>query len=53
MEAKVLKVNKSRKTVQIALGDEDAIFRNIWCSIEYVEGNADIDALHQASESTI
>ena len=50
MEAKVLKVNKSRKSVQIAIGDEDAIFRNIWCSIEYVEGNADIDMLHQDSE---
>ena len=24
--------------------------RNIWCSIEYVEGNADIDMLHQDSE---
>lgn len=53
MEAKVLKVNKSRKTVQIALGGEDAMFRNIWCSIEYVEGNADIDVLHQTSESTV
>ena len=53
MEAKVLKVNKSRKTVQIALGGEDAMFRNIWCSIEYVEKNADIDTLHQASESDI
>ena len=42
MEAKVLKVNKSRKTVQIALGGGDAMFRNIWCSIEYVGENADI-----------
>lgn len=50
MEAKVLKVNKSRKSVQIALGGEDAIFRNIWCTIEYIEGNADIDKLHQASK---
>ena len=49
MEAKVLKVNKSRKTVQIALGGDDAIFRNIWCTIEYIEGNADIDKLHQLS----
>ena len=52
MEAKVLKVNKSRKTVQIALGDGDAIFRNIWCTIEYIEGNADLDVLHQSSEQT-
>ena len=50
MEAKVLKVNKSRKTVQIALGDGDAIFRNIWCSIEYIEGNADLEKLHQTAE---
>lgn len=49
MEAKVLKVNKSRKAVQIALGDGDAIFRNIWCSIEYIGENADIDMLHQSS----
>ena len=52
MEAKVLQVNKSRKTVQIALGDGDAIFRNIWCTIEYIEGNADLDVLHQSSEQT-
>lgn len=50
MEARVLKVNKSRKSVQIALGDEDAIFRNIWCTIEYIESNADIETLHQSSE---
>ena len=50
MEAKVLKVNKGRKTVQIAFGDGDALFRNIWCTIEYIEGNADLDQLHQASE---
>ena len=47
MEAQVLKVNKSRKQVQIALGGEDAIFRNIWCSIEYIESNVDFDKLHQ------
>ena len=51
MEANVLKVNKSRKQVQIALGGEDAIFRNIWCSIEYIESYTDIDTLHkQATE---
>lgn len=50
MEAKVLKVNKSRRTVQIALGDGDAMFRNIWCSIEYIEGNADLDTLHRSLE---
>ncbi len=50
MEAKVLKVNKSRKTVQIALGDGDALFRNIWCTIEYLEGNADLEMLHKSSD---
>lgn len=50
MEAKVLKVNKSRRQVQIALGDEEAMFRNIWCSIEYVESYTDIDRLHQSAE---
>lgn len=50
MEAKVMKVNKGRKLVQIALGDGEAMFRNIWCSIEYIEGNADLDMLHQTSE---
>ena len=47
MEANVIKVNKSRKQVQITLGGEDAIFRNIWCSIEYIESNTDLDTLHQ------
>ena len=53
MEANVIKVNKGRKQVQIALGGDDAIFRNIWCSIEYIESNTDLDTLHkQASEPT-
>lgn len=52
MEAKVLKVNKSRKQVQILLGDEDSIFQNIWCSIEYIESSVDVDVLHQNAETT-
>ena len=47
MEAKVLKVNKSRKQVQIALGDGEALFRNIWCSIEYLESSVDLDKASQ------
>ncbi len=47
LEGKVLKVNKSRKQVQIALGDEKSIMRTIWCSIEYIEENADTDKLTQ------
>lgn len=50
MEAQVLKVNKSRKQVQIALGDTEALFHNIWCSIEYIEGNVDFDVLHQTEQ---
>ena len=45
MEAKVLKVNKSRKQVQIALGNEDAFFRSIWCAIEYIESNVDVEMI--------
>ena len=52
MEAKVLKVNRSRKTVEIALGDRDALFHNIWCSIEYIENNADLDILHRSAQQT-
>ena len=47
MEANVVKVNKGRKSVQIALGGDDAIFRNIWCSIEYIESNTDLDTMHK------
>ena len=53
MEAKVLRVNKSRRVVEIALGEGDALFRNIWCSIEYIGENADLDVLHQSSEQTL
>ena len=51
MEGKVLKVNKGRKQVQIALGGGDVLFRNIWCSIEYIESNVDVDLLHKASQN--
>ena len=37
MEGQVLKVNKGRRRVQIAVGDEGDLFRAIWCSIEYVQ----------------
>lgn len=47
MEAQVLKVNKSRRQVQIALGSEDSFFQNIWCSIEYIESNVDLDKASQ------
>ena len=47
MEAQVLKVNKSRRQVQIALGSDESFFRNIWCSIEYIESNVDFDKASQ------
>ena len=47
MEAQVIKVNKGRKQVQIALGSEDSFFQNIWCSIEYIESNVDLDKASQ------
>ena len=50
MEARVLKVNKSRRQVQIALGDQDSFFQNIWCTIEYIESNIDVDKMHQTVE---
>ena len=37
MEGQVLKVNKGRRQVQIAVGDEGNLFHAIWCSIEYVQ----------------
>ncbi|MEA5058562.1 MAG: transcription termination/antitermination NusG family protein [Candidatus Pelethousia sp.] len=36
---KVVKVNKNRKQVQIALGDETSILPTIWCSMEFIEIN--------------
>ena len=37
MEGQVLKVNRGRRQVQIAIGDEGNLFHTIWCSIEYVQ----------------
>lgn len=39
----VTKVNKNRKQDQIVLGDEGTLLHSIWCSIEYVEANADAE----------
>ena len=43
MAGHVTKVNKNRKQVQIVLGDEGTLLHSIWCSIEYVEANADTE----------
>ena len=37
MEGQVLKVNKGRRLVQVAVGDEGHLFHTIWCAIEYVQ----------------
>lgn len=37
MEGQVLKVNKGRGLVQIAVGGDGNLFHAIWCSIEYVQ----------------
>lgn len=37
MEGQVLKVNKGRRLVQVAIGDGGGLFHAIWCSIEYVQ----------------
>ncbi len=37
MEGQVLKVNKGRRQVQIAVGGAEGLFRSIWCAIEYVQ----------------
>ena len=37
MEGQVLKVNKARRQVQIALGGEGDLFHTVWCAIEYVQ----------------
>lgn len=45
MEAKVLQVNKSRKAVQIAVGDQDSLLQAVWCSIEYVQEHVDMEQM--------
>lgn len=51
-EASVVNINKGRKSMQFAHGGEDAIFYNIWCSIEYIKSNTDLVTLHKnASEA--
>ena len=51
MEARVLQVNRSRRQVQVSVGREGALFHAIWCAIEYVEENMDMEVLHQQAQS--
>ena len=51
MEGKVLKVNRSRRQVQVSVGGaEGALFHTIWCAIEYIEDNMDLELLHQQAQ---
>ena len=45
MDVKVLKVNKSRHQVQVAVGSENSVLSTMWCAIEYLQDNADLDKL--------
>lgn len=47
MEARVLKVNRSRRQVQVSVGEEGALFHTIWCTIEYIQDNMDPELLQQ------
>lgn len=37
LDGKVIKVNKSRRQVQIELNNANGILSTIWCAIEYIE----------------
>ena len=43
MEGQVLKVNKGRRQVQVAVGGEENMFHTIWCAIEYVQERLDAE----------
>lgn len=47
MEGKVIKVNKSRKQVQISLGSSDSLMRTVWCSIDYIKSDSDTDRIRE------
>lgn len=51
MEGRVLKVNKSRRQVQISVGGEGNLFHAIWCAIEYVQDNLDLELLHRQAQT--
>ena len=51
MEGKVLRVNKGRRQVQVSVGEEGALFHTIWCAIEYIEDNMDLELLHQQAQA--
>lgn len=45
MDVKVLKVNKSRRQVQVGIDSENSVLSTMWCAIEYLQENADLDKL--------
>lgn len=44
----VVKVNKNRKRVKVAFGNDGSLLHEIWCSIEYINVNADTDRMQTA-----
>lgn len=49
MAGRVVKVNKSRKQVQISLGNCDNLMRTVWCSIDYIKSGSDTDRIRENS----
>lgn len=41
MNGKIIKVNRSRRQVQVSFGSENGIISKVWCSMEFVCSNAD------------
>lgn len=48
MEGQVLKVNKSRRQVQVSVGGEGNMFHTIWCAVEYVQEKGQEEQPQQA-----
>ena len=41
MNGKIIKINRSRRQVQVSFGSENGIISKVWCSMEFVCSNAD------------
>lgn len=49
LAGRIVQVNKSRRQVQVAIGESGSLMRTVWCSIEYIEANAGMDGPDQNS----
>ena len=45
-----MKVNKGRRQVQVAVGGEGNMFHTIWCAIEYIQDNVDLELFHKQAQ---